>query len=108
MIHYLIETDSNGLKIYNNIGLGHTRLSIIDLSKNGFQPMENDEAKTTISYNGEIYNYLFLRNKYFKNEKFYSNTDTEVILKLYSKIGIEKLIQEINGMYAFCIFDQKK
>lgn len=100
--------DSNGVKIYNNIGLGHTRLSIIDLSNNGLQPMEDDETRNVISYNGEIYNYLFLKKKYFKNEKFYSNTDTEVILKLYSKIGIEKLIQEINGMYAFCIFDQKK
>ena len=100
--------DSSGVKVIDNIGLGHTRLSIIDLSNNGLQPMENSNNKTVISYNGEVYNYLSLKKKYLHSETFFSNTDTEVILKLYSKIGIEKLIQEINGMYAFCIFDKKK
>ena len=100
--------DDNGLKIINNVGIGHTRLSIIDLSKNGKQPMPDLKNNTLISYNGEIYNFLSLKEKFLNNETFLSNTDTEVLLKLYSVLGIEKLVQEINGMYAFSIFDIKK
>ena len=100
--------DGDGCEILNNIGLGHTRLSIIDLSKNGSQPMYDKNNNTFISYNGEIYNFLDLKNQYLANDIFFSNTDTEVILKLYSLLGIEKLINEINGMYAFSILDKNK
>ena len=100
--------NDNGVEIINNVGLGHTRLSIIDLSKNGKQPMLSKQNNTIISYNGEIYNFLELKEKFLKDLNFISNTDTEVILKLYSKIGIENLIKKINGMYAFSIFDISK
>ena len=100
--------DDNGCEILDNIGLGHTRLSIIDLSKNGKQPMYDKKNNTFISFNGEIYNFLDLKYQHLKNNIFYSNTDTEVILNLYSSIGIEKLIKEINGMYAFCILDKNR
>lgn len=100
--------NGNGFEIYKNIGLGHTRLSIIDLSQNGKQPMYDKNKDVLISYNGEIYNFLDLKKKYLNEFKFNSQTDTEVILNLYKKIGIEKLIEEINGMYAFSILDKKK
>ena len=100
--------DGNGCEVIDNIGLGHTRLSIIDLSKNGKQPMYDKNNNVLISYNGEVYNFLDLKNQYLTNDIFFSNSDTEVILKLYSSLGIEKLIKEINGMYAFCILDRNK
>ena len=100
--------DGNGCEVIDNIGLGHTRLSIIDLSKNGKQPMYDKNNNVIISYNGEVYNFLDLKNQYLTNDIFFSNSDTEVILKLYSSLGIEKLIKEINGMYAFCILDRNK
>jgi len=100
--------DGHGCEVIDNIGLGHTRLSIIDLSKNGKQPMYDKNNNVLISYNGEVYNFLDLKNQYLTNDIFFSNSDTEVILKLYSSLGIEKLIKEINGMYAFCILDRNK
>lgn len=100
--------DGDGFYVSKNVGVGHTRLSIIDLSKNGNQPMICEESGNIISYNGEIYNFLNLKNKYLKDQVFFSNTDTEVLLRLYSKLGIEKTIHEINGMYAFSLIDKKK
>ena len=98
--------DDRGIEIVDNVGFGHTRLSIIDLSSKGKQPMVSRQNNTMISYNGEIYNFPILKKKYLEDFNFVSNTDTEVILNLYSKIGIEKLVKEINGMYAFSIFDK--
>jgi asparagine synthase (glutamine-hydrolysing) len=100
--------DSDGIYVSKNFGIGHTRLSIIDLSVNGKQPMVCNETDNVISYNGEIYNFIDLKNKYLKDHNFFSGTDTEVLLKLYSKLGIEKTILEINGMYAFSLIDKKK
>lgn len=100
--------DGSGLEIIDNIGLGHTRLSIIDLSINGKQPMFSRKKEVLISYNGEIYNFEKLKEKYLKNYSFISNTDTEVLLNLYIEVGIENLIKELNGMYAFSIYDTKK
>ena len=100
--------DASGVQISNNIGIGHTRLSIIDLSTNGIQPMLSEKKDVIISYNGEIYNFLSLKKKYLSDENFFSDTDTEVVLKLYNSIGIKKLINEINGMYAFSILDKNQ
>lgn len=86
------------------LGLGHNRLSILDLSEKGKQPMSlNDNIH--ISFNGEIYNYLEIKEKYLSGETFCSNTDTEVILKLYEKIG-DDAFNELNGMFAFILFDK--
>ena len=85
----------------------HTRLSILDVSKNGNQPMKDEKTGIIILYNGEIYNFQDLKKKEFQNHKFISNTDTEVILKLYIKYGI-KSIRKLEGMFAISIWDPRK
>lgn len=89
------------------IGLGHTRLSIIDLSEKGHQPFVSDDQKIQVVFNGEIYNFLELKNQYLKNEVFYSDTDTEVILKLYQQKGIA-FIDLLNGDFSIAILDQSQ
>ncbi len=86
--------------------LGHRRLSIIDVSEGGHQPMEWDGC--VITYNGEIYNYLEIRER-LKQEGvvFRSDSDTEVLLAAYQKWG-ENCLAELNGMFAFAIFDSKR
>jgi len=91
-----------------NFGFGFRRLAILDLSENGHQPMGFEEAGLWIVFNGEIYNYIELREQLIKyGYKFCSNTDTEVILKAYHKWG-EDCIHKFNGMWAFVIYDAKK
>ena len=96
--------DNISFLLKNNVFLGHTRLSIIDLTPNANQPLETD--RFIIVYNGEIYNYTQLRNDYLKEYKFSSNSDTEVILYMFDKFGINSL-KYFNGMFSFCIFDKK-
>jgi len=100
--------DDKGIFCHNQIGLGHCRLSIIDLSKAGHQPMSNEEATVWIIHNGEIYNFQDLR-KTLKSlaHKFKSRTDTEVILHSYQEWGVNCL-EKLNGMFAFAIWDKKK
>jgi asparagine synthase (glutamine-hydrolysing) len=86
--------------------LCHNRLSVIDLSPYGHQPMTNKEQTLWITYNGEIYNYPELREKYFIKDFFYSQSDTEILLKTIEKKGIER-IEELNGMWAFACLDLK-
>jgi len=110
--------DDEGVFIDNFIGLGHVRLAILDLSEKGHQPMgltkdgkiiykdeELDKAKYIIVYNGEVYNYKELIEKF--NLKTETGTDTEVILKLYQKLGFD-CVKEFNGMWAFAIYDREK
>lgn len=90
---------------YANIGLGHRRLSILDLSSHGHQPMEFEHLE--IIHNGEVYNFKEIRaelEKYSYN--FYSQSDTEVILKAYHKWGI-KAVDRFIGMFSIVIFDKK-
>lgn len=90
-----------------NLGLGFRRLAILDLSANGHQPMTFEEAGLHIVYNGEIYNYIEIRNELESfGYNFYSNSDTEVILKSYDKWG-EDCVHKFNGMWAFAIWDTK-
>jgi len=90
------------------IGLGHTRLSIIDLSDNSSQPMSYDNGRYHITYNGEIYNFLELKNELKQTGyKFRSSGDTEVILASYKHWG-EKCNLKFNGMWSFAIWDNKK
>ena len=80
---------ANGFINYKNLLLGHTRLSIIDISNLGSQPMSVD-GRYWIIYNGEIYNYRALRDELIlKKYKFYSNSDTEVVLNAYKEWGVE-------------------
>ncbi len=90
-----------------HIFLGHTRLSILDLSENGNQPMFSDDKQIIIVFNGEVYNFEELRNKYFSGTTFHSRTDTEVVLRLYEKLGI-KFISELNGDFAISIYDKRQ
>ncbi|MBR8829292.1 MAG: asparagine synthase (glutamine-hydrolyzing) [Gomphosphaeria aponina SAG 52.96 = DSM 107014] len=83
----------------------HTRLSILDLSSAGHQPMSIDDGRYWITFNGEIYNFKELRKKLIaKGEEFNSNTDTEVILKLYKHQG-KDCVNDLRGMFAFAIWD---
>ncbi len=90
-----------------NIGFGFRRLSILDLSEHGHQPMQFKDAGLWIVYNGEIYNFIELRDELkHSGYKFESNTDTEVILKAYHKWG-ENCIHKFNGMWAFALWDSE-
>jgi asparagine synthase (glutamine-hydrolysing) len=85
--------------------LAHTRLSILDLSPAGHQPMSTSDGRYSITFNGEIYNFQELReNLISQGEKFHSQTDTEVILKLYQRMGSD-CVQHLRGMFAFAIWD---
>ncbi len=99
--------DQNGIYTDSNISLGHKRLSIIDLSEKGKQPMQNEDGSIWIIFNGEIYNYLSIREELKKKgHRFNSNTDTEVIIHAYEEFGTE-CIKKFNGMFAFAIWDSK-
>lgn len=91
-----------------NIGLGHRRLSILDLSPLGHQPMFYDHKNLVIVFNGEIYNYIEIR-KVLSNlgYKFRSQSDTEVILAAYQEWGTDCL-EKFNGMWAFALYDRRK
>lgn len=88
------------------VGLGHTRLAIIDLSAAGHQPMSNESAHVWITYNGEIYNFLALRRDLMKcGHAFKSLTDTEVLIHGYEQWGIEGLLGRLRGMFSFAVYD---
>lgn len=95
--------DAQGILTRGGIGLGHRRLSILDLSENGRQPMANARSSAFISYNGEIYNFRELR-KECRDFDWKTNTDTEVILALYDKFG-ESCFEKLDGMFAIAIWD---
>ena len=98
--------DDEGIFVDQNLGLGHRRLSIIDLSPLGRQPMTTEDGRYSIVYNGEIYNYLELRQYLVsKGYRFRSHTDTEVLLNLYVEEG-HKCLYRLNGMFAFAIWDR--
>lgn len=91
----------------NSVALGHTRLSILDLSSLGKQPMCDEDKKLWITYNGEIYNYLEIKKELTQRKhRFVSNTDTEVVLYSYKEWGTDCL-NKFNGMFAFAIWDDK-
>lgn len=88
------------------IGLAHRRLAIIDLSETGAQPMSTPDGNLHIIFNGEIYNYKDLRKHLIdKGYEFHSQSDTEVLLYLYSYLG-ENMVYKLRGMFAFAIFDK--
>jgi len=98
--------DSNGKWLEGKIGFGHQRLSIIDLSSHGNQPMVDDLLKLILVFNGTIYNYKSLRSELIdKGYSFFSHSDTEVIIKAYHYWG-EDCIKYLDGMFAFCVWDQ--
>lgn len=99
--------DDEGFYFEKNFAFGHRRLSILDLSSDGHQPM-NYLDKYVITYNGEVYNYLEIKEELLEfGYTFNSNTDTEVILASYDKWG-QKCVDKFNGMWAFAIYDKEK
>lgn len=106
----ILEISQNTHDIHDDfpatLGLGFRQLSILDLSSKSHQPMSNDDGSLWIVFNGEIYNYIEIREELIKlGFRFRSNTDTEVILKAYEQWGVECL-QKFNGMWSFALYDQ--
>ncbi len=98
--------DNQGIYIDGNVGLGHRRLSIIDLSSAAHQPMISSSSDTVIVFNGEIYNYLELRKElHDKSVQFRTSSDTEVILELYQVYGKE-FVHKLRGMFAIAVYDR--
>ncbi len=100
--------DDGGLAVAGRCGLVHRRLSIIDLSIQGRQPMRNEDGSVWIAYNGEVYNFRELRRERRLDERghvFRSKTDTEVLLHLYEEMG-EDMLPLLNGMFALAIWDR--
>lgn len=99
--------DDSGLYINREIGLAHRRLSIIDLSSAGHQPMTTPDGRFTIAFNGEIYNFRNLQKKYLSNLPLKSKSDTEVLLHLLASRGISTL-PLLRGMYALALWDNEE
>ena len=98
--------DDKGTEQWNRCCLGMCRLSIIDI-ESGHQPIWNEDRSMAIVLNGEVYNYLELRHELVvKGHKFYTKTDTEVLLHLYEEYG-ERMLGKLRGMFAFSIWDEK-
>lgn len=99
--------DQSGTYTSENVFLGHRRLSILDLSENGRQPMADDKDEIVITFNGEIYNFLDIKKELSQKYKFKSSSDTEVLIYAYKEWGIE-FVRKLNGMFAFIIYDKLK
>lgn len=100
--------DDKGLYIENNIGLGHRRLSILDVSSAGHQPFLSDDGRYVMVYNGEIYNFKeFYPELKSNGYDIRTHSDTEVLLKLFQLHGT-KMLNRLNGMFAFAIWDKKE
>ena len=89
------------------VAFGHRRLSIIDLSNDGAQPMSNADQSIWLTFNGEIYNFQELKTFLEKKYTFHSGTDSEVLIYGYQEWGIEGLLERIEGMFAFALYDTK-
>jgi asparagine synthase (glutamine-hydrolysing) len=112
-IHRMTDTlwhrgpDGAGYHFEPDVGLGHRRLSIIDID-NGQQPITNEDQTIWLVFNGEIYNYVELRSLLqSKGHRFRTNTDTEVIVHLYEEVGVDCFAQ-LRGMFALALWDQKR
>jgi len=97
--------DDQGIFTDGRLGLGHRRLSILDLSPDGHQPMKDKESDCIIVFNGEVYNYIELREELKTlGYVFRTQTDTEVVMKAYAAWG-ESCAERFNGMWAFALYD---
>lgn len=94
-----------------SVVLGHRRLSIVDLTTSGLQPMESHDGRYVIVYNGEIYNYQVIRDKLLAENKvtaFRGTSDTEVLLEAFSAYGVEQTLKMIKGMFAIAVYDKEE
>jgi asparagine synthase (glutamine-hydrolysing) len=100
--------DGQGVHAGEGVGLGHRRLSIIDLSSNAAQPMATADGHVRIVYNGEIFNHIELRAMLVaRGRRFATSSDTEVILQLYEEMGPD-FVSLLNGDFAFAIWDGRR
>ncbi len=100
--------DGRGTFVRGNVGLGHRRLKILDLTEAASQPMKSVDGHTVITFNGEIYNFAELRKDLqVQGHAFRSSGDTEVLLKLYEVYG-DTCVEKLRGMFAFAIFDSRR
>ncbi len=100
--------DEKGIWKNKGAGLGHARLSIIDLSS-GQQPMVSPDGRYVIIFNGEIYNFLALKEGLIKEGEFFSTTsDTEVLLRLFMRKGFERCLAQLRGMFSFAVWDRQE
>lgn len=108
MCDAMITRGPDGFGMWNDadtgLTLGHRRLSIIDLSENGKQPMESQSGRYIISFNGEIYNFKEIK-KQLSGVKFRGASDTEVLLESFNQFGIDKTLEMIRGMFAIALYD---
>jgi asparagine synthase (glutamine-hydrolysing) len=101
--------DGDGIYQDERVVLGHRRLSIIDLSAAGKQPMSNEDGSLQVTFNGEIYNHRELREELRgAGHAFQSRTDTEVLLHGYEQWGISGLLDRLRGMFAFALYDSRR
>ncbi len=113
ILHKMIEEisyrgpDDKGIFCMGEVGLAHRRLSIIDTSSAGHQPMGNEDKSIQVVFNGEIYNYAELKAGLQEKHVFASHTDTEVIIHLYEEIGSE-VFSKLSGMFAIALYDSRK
>ena len=97
--------DDEGILLEGNVGLGHRRLSIIDLSPRGRQPFQNEDGTIFLVMNGEVYNYVEIAEALVaKGHRFHSDSDSEVVLHGYEEYGID-IVRQLRGMFAFAIYD---
>jgi asparagine synthase (glutamine-hydrolysing) len=100
--------DDEGFYEEGDVRLGHRRLSILDLSEAGHQPMLSDDGELAITFNGEIYNFRRLRKELEKRgHRFHTETNTEVVLKAYREFGID-FLHHLEGMFALALWDRKQ
>ncbi len=109
MSHLLTHRGPDGSGVWQqaNVGLAHRRLSLIDLSDNGRQPMVDKATGSVLTYNGEIYNYRELKATYLSEDHFQSRTDSEVLLKMLAAQG-GVAVELLDGMFAFAFFDPSR
>jgi asparagine synthase (glutamine-hydrolyzing) len=101
--------DGEGIASWDEAVLGHRRLAIIDLSEAGRQPMSSADGSIGVVFNGEIYNFLDLRNELIdRGYNFTSDTDTEVLIHGYVAWGLDELVSRLRGMFAFALWDDRK
>src|SRR5262245_54268740 len=100
--------DDSGFYLKGSVGLGVRRLSVVDLTPAGHQPMGNRDGTLWIVFNGEIYNHVELRQELESaGHRFVSQSDTEVLLRLYEQFG-KDCLHRLNGMFAFAVWDARE
>jgi asparagine synthase (glutamine-hydrolysing) len=101
--------DDEGVLVEGGLGLGMRRLSIVDLTEGGHQPMFNEDGDVAVVFNGELYNHLDLRSRLtVEGHRFRGNSDTEVLVHGYEQLGMAEMLRHIEGMFAFALYDRRR